>query len=598
MPPTQSLSALEKPKPAVRPRFRPWDGVQSVLAAVCVVCGWFAFRNPRWFLRHPWGSYGEDTFFMRAMFHFYLLLGCGIVTGWLLQPAGLSLLSLAHARFSPRGRRATVLLAMVASCIFVSTFLVTTGRHQFGAWDYNILIDVGWRQILGQRPFVDFVTPTPPFFNWTAALAFRLFGVTWNANLYLCALFSSVALIWGFLLLRGLGMRSFAALATSLLVQTAAMLTCCFWWYNNTTLVLASLFFCASLLLARSPHSRFAQISFTLLIGLLPLTKPNIAAVTIAGCLGLLLVTSTHRRRVLLLTLLGSLLFALLLLLAHVSFPAMMATYRNVAKERGGLSTFGFHSLCIGEQRMTWIWMVLFCIPLLGVWRPFWANLRALHSQRAAFWLFFPLSAIVAAYGIAGNGELRDVECTLLIAALGLLAFVFRTDSPRLTRFTVALMCGMFASDLYAGVTRLRVYTISPGIFFEWQDNDKLFPSGFLKDLRASGSLVDLDEQLTTAINSSPGPIFLGPRLEFEYAVHRLPSPLHWTSFFQPGTSLGRAQTSSLVQTWSDHRFPTLIFRKDDFSFYPVPLIEEIQTRYIRDDRYPSISVYRRRPNS
>ncbi len=576
----------------------PPQRTRSVLPAIGIVLGSLAFWKPGWFLAQSWDAFGADSAFVHATFRFYVLLLEGILSGWLVQPFCTAALAVARSRCSPRIRRALIALSLAATCLFVSTFLITVGRHQFGAWDYNILIDVGWRQILGQRPFVDFITPTPPFFNLTAALAFRLFGVTWNANLYLCSLFSCLTLTWAFLLFRGLGMRSAAALGTSLLIQTAAMLTCCFWWYNNTTLVLAALFYLASLHLARCPTSRFAQISFVILLGVLPLTKPNIAGVTIIGCVAALLMSSPHRGRALLLTLAGLLLSGLLLLAAHVSLLDMIATYRGIARERGACSTFGFQQLSIGEQRMTWIWMPVLCLPLLGIWRPMRADLRGARRRQAAFWAFFPLAAIIAVCGIAGNGEMRDVECTLLIAALGLLACVFNTESPLLTRFTVALMCGMLVSNLYAGLARLRVYSIGHHVFFEWHDNNHLSHSGFLKDLHASASLTEVDEQVTQAIGSNPGPIFFGPRLDFEYATHRLPSPLHWASFFQPGTAFDRSQTSSLIRSWSDQRFRTLVFLKNEYTFYPDSLMTEIQTQYTRDDRYPSLSVYRRRPGS
>ncbi len=588
--PFQPLSQLI-PQPLSRSR-----QVQILLAAVGVIAGSLAFFHPGLFITTSCLACGIDIIYERVLVRLYLVLATGIVTGWLLQPSALHLLAAARARLTPHSRRVTMAVAVAAACCFLSIFLITAGRHQFGAFDFSLLIETGWRQILGQRPFVDFVTPTPPFFNWATALAFRLFGVTWNANLYLSAVFSSLTLIWAFLLFRGLGMRSAAALGTSTVIQTAAMLTCCFWWYNNTTLILAALFYLSSLLLARLPASRFGAVSFVLLLGFLPLTKPNIAGLTLAGCLALLLLTSPRRGRVLLLAL-GGLLFSLgLLLAAHVSLPAMIATYVGVARERGGFNTFGFDEQSITEKWLTCLWMPVLCLPLLGILRFLRADLRARHWRQAVFWLSFPFSAFVAVYGTATNGELRDVECTLLIAALALLAFVFRTDSPRLARCTVALFCGLFASDLYTGIARLRVYTIGQHAFFEWEDNNHVFTAGFFAGLHASPAMAEVDDQLTQALRATASPVFLGPRLDFEYAVHRLPSPAHLPAFFQPGTAFDRARTAALVQVWRQQAFPTLIFLKDEYTFYPDALMDEIGNRYLRDDRYPRLSVYRRSP--
>ncbi len=591
---TEQRARLSQPEAPGKP-FPHVQQIQILLAATCVIAGSLAFEHPGLFLTTPCLACGIDLIYSRALLRLYLVLATSLITGWLLQPSALHLLAVTRVRLTSQTRRILVAFAVLAACSFVSLFVITVGRHQFGAWDFNVLIETGWRQLLGQRPYVDFVAPTPPFFNWTAALAFRLFGLTWNANLDLSALFSSLTLVWAFLLFRAQGMRSAAALGTSLAIQTAAMLTCCFWWYNNTTLVLAALLYLASLLLARFPDSRFGQVSFVLLLGLLPSTKPNIAGLTLAGCLALLLLTSQRRGRIFLLTLAGVLLSLALLLAAHVSLPAMLATYTGIAKERGGFSTFGFLGQSITEQWITFFWMPILCLPLFAIWRPLRADLRARQWRQATFWLFFPLAVLIAVYGIAGNGELRDVECTLLIAALGLLTFVYRSDSPRLTRCTVALLCGLCAADLYTGIARLRVYTIGQHVFFEWQDDHHLFTSGFFVDLQASSAMAEVNDQLTQALGATHGPVFLGPRLEFEYAVHQLPSPRHWPSFFQPGTAFDRAQTPALVRAWQQAAFPTLIFLKDEYTFYPDALMDDIGTRYLRDDRYPRLTVYRRR---
>ena len=518
------------------------------------------------------------------------------MTSWLLQPAASDALTRWHAGLSPRKRRWFVIASISFACIGVATFIVHFGRQQYGGWDYNILVDVGWRQLIGQRPYVDFVTPTPPLFNWTAVLAFRLFGVNWNANLYLAALFSAGTLVWSFLLLRRLGLRTFAALGTACAMQTAAMLTCCFWWYNNTTLILAALFYLSSLALARSSTSHLLQISYVLLLGVLPLAKPNVAGVTVLGCVVLLLLASRRRGLILVLTVAGALLSFLMFLALHIPVGAMLATYRGIAKERGGLSMFGFRQLEPGEQWMTVLWFCALCLPMLCLWPLFRQNFVTHRWRQVAYWMFFPLAALIGAYGVAGNGELRDVEFTLLLGALAMLAFVHRREGRLTPRFTVALICAMMATDLYTGAARLRVYTIRPHVFFEWKDHEHGVNSGFLKGMRISETLVEVEREIHGAVQDSPGPVFFGPRLDYAYAAQGLRSPMHWASFFQPGTAFDRAEVTELVQAWRKNRFQTLVFLKGDYTFYPDALFMEIDTNYIRDDRYPRITVYHRRP--
>ncbi len=569
---------------------------QLLLAGALVVLFTGLFVATPWIVPRPLGLFTSDVYYMRALYRENILLIGGALVAWVAQPALARLL----ANRGPAGHRqhrAPIVAALVVLAAAMACLLVLLGRRQFGGWDFNIAIDVGWRQLLGQRPYVDFVTPTPPFFNWGSALAFRLFGVSWNANLYLAAIFSVATFLWAYFLLRGLTMSRLAALCTAALLQVVAMLSGDFWWYNNTTLTLAALFYLAAILLSRNGRSRLAQISFVVLLGLLPLTKPNIAGVTIAGCVGLLFASTRGYRRLVLLTLGGLCVAAFLFAALHVSIPALIATYRGIARERGGLSTFGFESMSWGERHITQIWIFLYCVPLLAVLRPLRKALARREWKNAAFWLFFPLSALVALYGIAGNGELRDVECTLLIVALGLLAFVFLPATPLLPRAVVALFCGLALSNLYIGIARVRVFTIGAHKFFEWQDNDVRFTSGFLAGLHASTTLQEVDGEVGQALRSSPGPVFFGPRLEFEYAVRGLPSPTHWTTFFQPGTSFARADTPRLIQGWEDHRFPTLILLKNEYTFYPPALLAQLRLHYIRDDHFPRVTVYRRLPD-
>ena len=587
----QPTDSPQHPVPTIQTLY-----LRVIFAQLTLLVCTLALQHAAALVPRPSGRFTEDIFYMRALLRFYVVLCGSLAMAWLLQPVVDTWLDSLRARLTTRRRQVLVAASVILTCVGMSWFLVHFGRRQFGSWDYGILIDAGYRGLIGQRAFIDFVTPTPPLFNWTSTLAFRLFGLKWDATLLFAALFSSGTLVWSFFLLRAFGLRAFAALATATTLEAAAMLSCCFWWYNNSTLILAALLYLACLVLARRPRSRVAEISFVLLLGVLPLTKPNIAGLTIAGCLLVLLVVSTQWRPLLLLIAAGVGLAALLFPVLGISLSGMLATYRSVAKERGGLSTFGFEALSIGERQMTVVWLIALCLPLLALVPRLRADLRHHRWRNAAFWLFFPLAAVIAVCGVAGNGEFRDVECTLLVVALAVLAFGREKNHPRLHKLTVALLCGMLAADLYAGIARLRVYTIRPHIFFEWTDNNHHLDTGFLRGMTVSETFVEADAQIRQAVRSESGPVFFGPRLDFEYAALGLPSPTHWVTFFQPGTAFGRDQTPQLLKGWEEHRFVTLIFLKGDYIFYPEALRQFIRAHYVRDDAYPRITVWHRRP--
>ena len=540
----------------------------------------------------------DDVRYMQALFKLYLVLLISLLVSWLLTPLVQSWLDRWRSHLSPRNIRRLTIAAVAGACIFVSAFIVIFGRWQFGGFDYNILLEIGWRQILGQRPYLDFLTTSPPLFNLGMDLAFRIFGVSWDAMLYFTALFATGTLIWIFLLFRRLGMRPFAALGISFAIESAAMLTCCFWWYNNTTLILAAVFFFSCLLMARAPGLRFAQASFVLSLALLPLTKPNIAGVTIIPCLALLFVVSKRRVQLLLFTLGGAALCLLIFFAAHISIPAMLASYMGVAKERGGFSKFGFREMSAGEQIMTKRWVGFLCLPLLSVFPALYRDLREKRLRHAIFWLFFLIAPIVAVYGIYGNGEYRDVELTLVLGAIGLLAFGLGVQGPQTRRFTVALVCALIASDLFLGAYRLRVYTIGPSQFFEWNNNRHVIDSGVLQHMRLSASMIAVQQQVERARNSNPGPFFFGPRIDYNYAVLGLPSPRHFPAWWHPGTAFDRSRLPQILSDWQADRFPTLIFLRGDYTYYPTAFTDMICRDYTRDDTYPLLTIYHRRPGT
>jgi len=224
-----------------------------------------------------------------------------------------------------RWRSAYTWGALLGVCAVLSVFIVHFGRWQFGGFDHNILVEIGWRQILGQRPYIDFPVTTPPGFNLGAKYAFELFGVNWDANLYFSAIFACVSFLWMYWLMTVLSLSRLAAMAAAFAIECAAMLTLCFWWYNNSVLILAAVFFLACLAYAGKPQLLAVQATYVASLTLLSLMKPNVAGVAIAGGVLVLLLVTERKGRLLLLTLAATATAVLFLLLNHVSIPAMIA---------------------------------------------------------------------------------------------------------------------------------------------------------------------------------------------------------------------------------------------------------------------------------
>jgi len=481
------------------------------------------------------------------------------------------------------------------------------GRWQFGGYDYNILIETGWRQIQGQRPYVDFPTTTPAGFNLGIKYAYQLFGVNWDANLYFSAIYACLTFLWMYWLMVRLSLGRLAAMAMAFAIECAAMLTLCFWWYNDSVMVLAAVFFLSCLAYANQSRLAMVQTSYFLSLALLSLMKPNMAGVTIVGGVVLLFLVTDRKTRLVLLTLAATAAAVGVLLLNHVSIPAMLANYHSVAKVHGGLlSRTGSRVLSMFDKVCALLGLIVLSVPLLVLVPRMRKHISERNWKGTAFSLFFVVALISAIYGLATNGEFRDLEFTVLLAAGAVLTFGLRWNGPLLRRVYIAIIFAMIAGDLYYGATRMRVYGIGPHMFFEWQDNQRPIESGFLKNMRVSSTMIEVEREVKLATGVNPGPYFFGTRMESNYAVLGLPSPEHSPVWWDPGAAFPASDQNRLIQVWQEHRFQTLIFLNSsyaygtgasgmDYTFYPKEFLDAIKLEYVRDESYPFITVYHRR---
>ena len=85
-----------------------------------------------------------------------------------------------------------------------------------------------------------------------------------------------------------------------------------------------------------------------------------------------------------------------------------------------------------------------------------------------------------------------------------------------------------------------------------------------------------------------------------------VPSPDRFPAWWQPGTAFAVSDQPRLIQVWQEHRFQTLIFLNSsyvygasaanfDYAFYPKEFFDAIKSGYVRDDRYPFLTIYHRR---
>ena len=498
--------------------------------------------------------------------------------------------------------RQWTLVAVTVSCIFFAWFIFHFGNSQFGGWDFSILIDTGWRQMIGQHPYSDFITPNPPGFNLGIYYAFRLFGVTWNAQLFAIIIFCVSTFIWMYLLFRQMAASALAALFLASAVESVTVLPVCFWWYNDVTSVLAAVFLLSALVCAQqdigaenSDFSHAVWFSYSVSLALLSLMKPNIACPLIAAVAVLLFFAVRTKRHMLVYTSAGVVLWFTILVINHVSLWDMLISYRSVAIERGGLSHFGLTSYNNTQKFRLLLWTLLLASPLT---RLLPRILTAFHQSRwrdLASLLLFTTALPITLYGMLTNGELKDSETSVLIVSCGVLCFALHHTGLWARSLFFAMLVSMIAGTVYFGVSRQRVFGIGNGQFFEYTNADRPIRDNLFHSLSATTYLGEVQQEVRQAKATFPGNIFLGPRLEFNYADLRIASPSGWPVYYQPGTSFARRDVPSLTAVWNSHHFQTLIFLGDDRTFYPDDLLKEIDNNYERQPGFDEIQVFTRK---
>lgn len=562
------------------------SAIPAVLAVAVVCLAPWAARQT-----FPPPKYPSD---LRSYAAFYLILHLAplfvFLAAYALAPAA----ELACHRLRLRWRFGYTIGAVAGASAFFTAFILYFGNRQFGGYDFSILIDTGWRLASGQMPYRDFVCTPPPGFYLGLKYAFACFGINWNAQLWATAIFSCGTFLWIFWLLSAVVRTRLAAFFVALAIECAAILTLDFWWYNNVTAISGTVFFLSCLAYIERRGDAKSSISYTCSLALLGLMKPNTAGLLATGAIVLLLIAVPRRLRLAALTLTAIAGAIGFLILNGISIEGMIVSYLNAAAGRGKPSLFGFRNYGFGALFRIAVSVLALATPMWLLISRFRAALRKGDLRALAYGLLFALAFLVSVFAMFTNGELKDVEWAILIASGA--AILFRSSPPvALRRFCVAFLLSLMFTDLYMGAVRYRVYGIGPHEYFEWTDSDQHIPQLFFRDLTASTRFKEVVEQVGQTLKTNPGPFFFGPRMEFSYAAFGLPSPLHLPPWWDPGTSFAYAHESELLSAWHADDFATLIFLKNDFTYYSPRFLRLINRYYVRDDSRSQLTVFHTR---
>jgi hypothetical protein len=521
------------------------------------------------------------------------LLQCSIIVGaflgsYLLYPE----LSLLIAGFGPRWRKGYTASALALTCVAMAAFILHFGNRQFGGFDFSFLIDIGWRQVQGQLPYRDFICTMPPGFYLALKYAFQIFGVRWQAVLLATAFFSCATFLWIYVALTEILESESLAYFGALAMQCAAMLSVCYWWYNNVTEIAAAVFFLSCLLYLRHSDKIGPQASYIVSLALLGLMKPNVALPMAASGVLCTWLAASRRTRVLTMTVSAVGLNVVFLMSNRVDLGALIASYRAVAGTRG-FTAAGIDMMTTPELIRFVVCVVFLMVPLPAWWPRFQAALKQAEYHDLARCLLLLSGPVVSVYAMFTNMELKDVEWPLLFC-FGLVSFstAWPNSSARAARTFFCFVLALAVSDLYLGATRYRVALV--GDFF-MKENVPLPPGiPFFGGMQAGLGFHNRLQQVQEILPFCPRPVFFGPRMEFGYAAFGLPSPPHLPVGWTPGTTFDADDEPAILQTWQDQCFGTLIYSKDDFTYYSSDFTDLIESMYEKDESKDRLTIFRR----
>ncbi len=390
--------------------------------------------------------------------------------------------------------------AGVAATIIMSVLIYWCGMRQIGGYDQAPLIDVGYRMINGQRPYIDFPCTLPVAFFLGSKYAFAVFGLEWRSLVVITIIYSIVTFWWTLYLLNNLLANRKLALLMAVTLQAMALILCSYWWYNPITAIAAAVLLFSSANWISAPRSIAATTSQFFAVLLMAAMKPNVGGILVPLVTVALFSVKTLRWRVLIVSVAAFVVFVLLLAVNGISISDMVHGYLAVSDRGLSLKQF-LQDLGPNEK-------VLSLIAFGLVAAPVFVRLFALKNAIRLPTTWVALVGFLAGiYGFLTDGELKVVDLPLVLASSILLGVrppnnVSQTNTstrfaPSWIAYFVFLCVALTFASLGQAVTRHRIRAIGPMAFFEYGGTSEVIASGFFKGVRCGPLLIEVNKEIT-----------------------------------------------------------------------------------------------------
>lgn len=503
------------------------------------------------------------------------------------------------------------LAAELTGLIVLVAAILVFGNWHFGGFDQSVVVGAAYRFWEGQRPYSDFVMTVPILFYMGAGIAFSLVGVCWFALVILTAAYAAAtywALLWG---LKQLGIHRMWGVAVAFTAESLSMILAAYWWYNPITSITVALFLVFSVLVLRNPLGFAAWASWTVIAALLALSKPNSAGFVIAGSAVGFLLHAEARYKFLICSGIALLVDLLILFILQLDPRDVLASYVGAA-DRGYPSWARFVqdtppemiglSLCmIVATLMPWAFAVIAHCKHIAfneqgiarndtTSRPQWPErLVIISSASAAFVAFFT------------NGEMKAVDLPMLFVPVAVSTLLSKRTGRWRKHYLAILATFLSLTGLTIGADRYRVRLIGPGAFYQlpawggFGEYSQFFESllegyNLHAVMAATSELIDI---IRTEIGPRPK-VFFGPRMEFNYAAHRLDSPRGLPLFWHEGVGYPKHLGADVVAAFRNADFDVCVFLRGDFTYMPIDILLYLESTYQRMDTHALTIFYRR----
>ncbi len=530
----------------------------------------------------------------------FLLIPAGIPVGE--SSPHLSRLALLAAASLPWLLAAGVLLRwsypdrLPGRVLIITSTIVSArfGMHQLGTYDVSSIVDLGWRYELGQVPFRDFPLTLPPAFSATVRICWSILGHNWGSFVGGSTVITICLVLCAWV---ALSRTEFDSARNEVLVSLAIVIphiAIGHIWHSAMASQIAVVTVLWLVAWRSSPSRRSATV-LGLFLGLLLLSKPNIAGpLTLISGAWIFLHWRSRHVLALLISLVASV--GTVLVISKSDPSRVLATTIELLSSRSRPTQLLPDGL---DNFSTFVFVSTYAMLLAALIGSGGTVLHTLvhkgHFARMTFLLGLGC-AIASLAGMATNWDTKSSDMPLAILAV--LLVLWSTDSvgtggpisKSRTVLASAVIVGLTLLNLSVGSTRWRMELAGP---MTQPEPTATLKRRVLGGVHAAPILQAVDQQLTQALaESEDRNVFLGPRLEIFYSRFSLESPKGLPLWWHDGTSYTNRDLKGITAAFRSAGFSRAIFFKQDFTRFPPEIRQIIDDHYEIDERYSQLTIF------